>query len=137
MKKNIEKLKKSINEGNFKFKERHVMWNWQYSSNSYEDKKLVRYHIVITDDRFIEEKLERIMLNFQNKSIITHSFDEIRRLEGKFKDTGLDYLFVSFDTQYPYSYLSFEGVSKNVKRYKDLREREGLSIEDYVRRIYE
>jgi len=140
MGKDKEKFRKLLIQKGFKFKERHVRWNYEESPSdkSYEDKKLVRYHIVIADDRFLEEKLERLYLNFQEKSIITHSFEEVRpRKSGKFLDTGLDYLFVSFDTEYPYSFVSFEGVSQNVKRDPDLRERKVLKIEDYVERSYE
>lgn len=135
----VKKLRELVNERKFKFKERHVLWNWEKSPSdkNYEDKRLVRYHIIITDDRFIEEKLERLQLNFQNKSIICHPFEEIHRLEGKFLDTGLNYLFVSFDTEYPYNFLSFEGISKNTKRDPNLRERKVLKIEDYVERLYQ
>jgi len=122
----------------FRFKDRHILWNWEKSSlHRGEEREFVRYHIIIADDRFIEEKLERIQLNFQDKSIISHPFEEILRLEGKFGNTGLNYLFVSFDTEYPYDFLSFEGVSRNVKRDPDLRERKALSIKDYVKRLYE
>ncbi len=135
---NKKKAKNLMNQRGFVFKDRHVRWNWEKSPSdkNYEDKILVRYHFVITGDRFLEEKLERLQLNFQDKSIISHSFEEIRRLKGKFLDTGLDYLFVSFDTEYPYSFISFEGISKNIKRDSDLRERKVLKIEDYVERLY-
>lgn len=58
-------------------------------------------------------------------------------MKGKFKETDLRYLFVSYDSEYTPQFLSFEGVSKNFKRDFNLREREGLSIEDYVYRLYE
>jgi len=76
------------------------------------------------------------------------SFDEVEALSnsifggmgglgGGFKDTGLKYLFVSYDTAYTPDFLSFEGVTTNFKKDPNLRERQGLTIEDYVSRLYE
>ena len=125
---------KAILKPKFKFKERHVQWNWQKSPSNGE---MVRYHFVIADDRFIESKAEKIISNFQEKSIMNYPFEEVRRKEGEFKDTGLKYLFVSYDTAYAPEFLSFEGVTTNFKKDPNLRERQGLTIEDYVSRLYE
>ncbi len=69
-------------------------------------------------------KLDKIKSNFQAKSIITYSFDEIRRIEGKVKGTDFRYLFISYDTRYHPNFLDFEGASKNIKKDSELRERE-------------
>lgn len=135
----MKKLNEEMAQRDFVFEDRHILWNWEKSpsDNSHEDRGYVRYHFVITDNRFIEEKVEKIQQIFQEKSIMNYQFIEANRLEGKFKQTGLKYLFVSFDTEYTPQFLSFDGISNNVKKDPNLRERKGLSIYDYVRRIYE
>jgi hypothetical protein len=137
----IKKLEESLKNKNFKFKERHVLYNFEKSPSDLNnvERTFVRYHFVFADDRFIEEKIERIQNNFQEKSIMNFPFESVNenRLEGKFKGTKLKYLLVSFDTEYTPSFLSFKGVSNNVKKDKDLRERNGLNIKDYVQRLYE
>jgi hypothetical protein len=134
----VKKLKKDRTSKEFVFKDRHIRYNWQNSPKSEGDldKRYVRYHFVIVDDRFIENKLEGIISNFHKKSIIDFPFDEVRKIKGKFNDTGLEYLFVSYDTEYTPNFLSFEGVSTNIKQDKNLTERKVLKIEDYVDRLY-
>lgn len=130
--------KKTLREvSKFVFRERHVRWNWQTSPESTEDNKLIRYHFIIADDRFLESKLDRIISNAQEKSIINFNFNEIRKIKGKFKKTGLDYIFASYDSNCTFKFINFKGVSENIKRDGDLVERAGLKIEDYIQRIYE
>ena len=133
----IKKLKKTMELKKFAFKERHVRYNWQISPETYEDRKLLRYHFVIADDRFLDEKPSEIIENFQNKSIINFSFEEVRRIRGKFKNTELDYLLVSYDTNATPKFLDFKGISNNILKDNNLVERKVLSIEDYVQRTYE
>lgn len=134
----MDKEKPKINTiPSFTFNKRHVRYNWQTSPESTEDNKLVRYHFIIADDRFLESKLDRIILNAQEKSIINFNFNEIRRVKGKFKDTGLDYIFASYDSNCTSKFIDFKGVSENIKRDVNLVERVGLKIEDYVERLYE
>jgi hypothetical protein len=134
--------KKAMNEASkqlpkFVFKARHVRWNWQSSPESTEDNQLVRYHFLIADDRFLEGKLDRIISNAQEKSIINYNFNEIRNMKGKFKSAGLNYLFKTYDSNCTPNFINFEGVSENIKKDKDLVERTGLKIEDYIERVYE
>lgn len=130
-------IKKLLVPKSFTFKERHVRYNWQTSPESTEDNKLVRYHFIIADDRFLESKLDRIILNAQEKSIINFNFNEIRKKKSKFKDTGLEYIFASYDSNCTSKFIDFKGVSENIKRDVNLVERSGLKIEDYVERLYE
>jgi len=115
-------------------KSRHVRWNWEQSPDNEE---LVRYHFIIIDDKYREGKLERIKSNIKEKSIINYSFEEIRRTGGKVVGTDFRYLFVTCDTAYTHTYVSFEGVSKNIRKDPDLRERKRGDIEDYVADLYE
>lgn len=136
MENKIKKLKKFMEPKKFVFKNRHVRYNWQISPETYGDRKLLRYHFVIADDRFLDEKPSRIIENFQNKSIINFSFEEVRRIKGKFKDTGLDYLLISYDTNATPKFLDFKGISNNIFKDNNLIERKVLSVEDYVQRMY-
>ena len=113
---------------------RHIRWNWEKSPDSEET---VRYHLIIVDDRFRESKLEKIKINFREETIINYPFEEIRSVGGKVKGTPFRYLFVSYDTIYSPSLLSFKGISENVKKDLDLRERKRGNIEDYVANLYE
>jgi len=134
----MDKKKATVNlTSNFKFKDRHIQWNWQTSPESVEENRLVRYHFIIVDDRFLESKLDKIISNAQEKSIINFNFNEIRRMKGKFKNTGFKYIFASYDSNCTPSFISFNGVSNNIRMDKDLVERDGLKIEDYIERTYE
>jgi hypothetical protein len=132
----VKKLKEAIKPKEFIFKDRHVRYNWQNSPKGDTDQNYVRYHFVIADDKFIDAKLDQIISNFQEKSIINFTFEEIRRVKGKFANTGLEYLFVSYDTKATPKFLSFKGISTNIKHDKDLVERKVLKIEDYIDRLY-
>ncbi len=131
-----EKLRNILEKPKFSFRERHILWNWEKSQKSEMEKEFVRYHFVIVDDKFREGKIEKIISNFHKKSIVNYSFEEIRRIEGKFEGTGFRYLFITYDSQYTPQFLSFEKVSKNVKRDFNLRERKFGSLEDYVEKLY-
>jgi len=113
---------------------RHVRWNWQ-TSPDHEER--VRYHFVVVDDKFRGGKLDQIKENIRSKTIMNFPFEEIRRLEGKVVGTNFRYLFVSCDTVYSPSLVSFESVSKNIKKDTDLIERKRGNIEDYVANLYE
>ena len=132
-----KKISKIIKTQKFKFRERHVRWNWEKSPASTEDRKFVRYHFVVVDDRFRENKLIQIISNFQNKTIMNYPFDEVRKVEGKFANTNFRYLFVSYDTEYSPKLLNFKKVSENIKRDSDLKERKIGSIESYISKLYE
>ncbi|MEX0920715.1 MAG: hypothetical protein WDZ62_00420 [Candidatus Pacearchaeota archaeon] len=134
----LERIKKHLRKSKkFKFQERHIVYNFEKSPESSNDLGILRYHFIVSDDRFRENKIEKILNNFQEKSIINYPFDEVRRLEGKHYGTNFRFLFVSYDTQYSPKFLDFKGVSENVKRDTDLRERKVGSIEDYILRKYE
>jgi len=129
----------NVEKKNFVQKSRHVRWNWEKSPKSFEGNELIRYHFVIQDDKYRKGKMERILENINEKSIINYSFEEKNRLEGKAVGTDYRYLFVSYDTKAPFNYVTFEGVSKNVKRDINLVERikKGCSIKNYVIDLYE
>lgn len=117
----------------FSKKDRHVRWNWERHPE-YLD--LVRYHFVIVDDKYRELKIEKIKDKFNSKSIINYSFDTYREVEGKVENTYYRYLFVSLDTKAPDYFLDFNGISNNVKKDDNLRERKRGNIEDYVADLY-
>ena len=129
-------VKKNVGKKRFVQKDRHVRWNVEESPESFEGHELVRYYFVIQDDKYRKGKVERILDNINEKSIIHFSFEEKDRLEGKAIGTDYRYLFVSYDSTAPLEFLSFEGVSKNVKRDRNLVARARGDIKDYIRRIY-
>jgi len=134
----VDKVKSEIVK-TFNSKGRHIRYNFEKSPSDNNDAERVfmRYHFVVVDNRFIEQNIEKIQQNFQNKSIVNYPFNEVHRMEGKFKSTGFNYLFLSFDTEYTSKFLSFEGISLDKKRDFNLRERKELNIEDYVSRLYD
>lgn len=133
----MKKLGKKFGRKNFVQSDRHIRYNWRESPESTEDNRLLRYYFIIQDDKDREGKLQKILENFQDKSIINYFFNPIESFEGKSVGTDYRYLFSSFDSNAPYTFLSFEKVSKNFKRDFDLRERVKGSLEDYVRNLYE
>lgn len=112
---------------------RHVRWNWEQSPDNPD---LVRYHFIIVDDKFRAAKLEQIKENMRKKVFVNYPFEEIRRLEGKVVGTDYRYLFVTLDTAYHRNLVSFESVSKNIKKDTNLIERKKGTIEDYVASVY-
>ncbi len=115
-------------------KSRHIRWNWEPSP---ENEEMVRYHFVVVDDKNRSEKIARVMSYAINKSIINQIFDPIRKdIEGKVKDSGLRYLFETYDSKYPPDFVDPKNVFKNVIKDSALVERKVLKMEDYVERLY-
>ncbi|MEA3413960.1 MAG: hypothetical protein U9Q99_00325 [Nanoarchaeota archaeon] len=132
----MKEIKKVPPKFKFKFKERHVIYNWQESPEMADNEKMIRYHFIICDDRFREAKIEKILSNFRKKTIMNYPFEEIRKEEGKAESTNFRYLFLTYDSKYDPRLLNFENVSKNVKQDINLRERKKGHIEDYVANMY-
>ena len=132
----MAKINKNISKKRFYNKDRYIKYNWEKSPESIEGAEKVRYHFIIVNDRFRESKLDKLISNFHEKSIMNYVFEEVRRIEGKVFGTDYRYLFVSYDTIYTPQFLNFSGISKNVKRDFDLRERKKGTSEDYVSSLY-
>jgi len=134
MKKEYSKKKR------FAPKERHIRFNYTESPENGESLNgliKLRYYFVVQDDRFRESAIEKILWNFQKKSIIHFPFEKIDKSEGKAVGTDYRYLYIAYDTFYSPTLLSFEGISKNVKRDSDLRDSTRRTAKEYVHRIYE
>lgn len=118
-------------------KSRHIRWNWERSEDNFEmDNPFVRYHIVVVDDKNREGIMEKILNQLQK---VTEGIELIRKTEGKVKGSKFRYLFGTYDSMVAPRIIDWSGISKNVKRDPQLRERvkEGHTIEDYVFNIYE
>jgi hypothetical protein len=111
-------------------KTRHVLWNWEKSPDSIE---LVRYHIIVADDKRREGTMESVLQQIQR---VSSGIESIRRMEGKFAGTKLRYLFSSFDTPVSPIVINWFKTEKLVIQDKDLYERKTGSIEDYVINLY-
>lgn len=118
--------------------ERHVRWNYEHCPDDvgpYAHSDMLRYHVVVVDDRDRRGILRRIT----EQLLVAGSISKVRDLEGTVKNSRLRYLFLSFDSDSSPELIDWDGVRKPVKRDEDLRERvkRGGSIEQYVREIYE
>jgi len=126
-------MKNSTTKTRFDSKARHIRWNHEQSPDNPE---LVRYHIIIVDDKDREGKLTKTLRTMQEKVAMNYSFEEIRKTEGQFVGTEYRYLFVSYDTAYSPKLFGPSEVSKNLKQDSALRERKRGNIEDYVANLY-
>ncbi len=108
---------------------RHVRWNWEESP---DDSQLVRYHVIVVDDRDREGIFRRVTDRIQKYSWLKL----VRDTDGKVKNSRLLYLFRSFDTPLAPREIDWSRVSENVKRDPKLYEREVGNIEDRVSDFY-
>jgi len=130
LRKEAEKIVKGVPK-----KSRHIRWHWEKSPDNEE---MVRYHFIVVDDKDRAEKITRIISYAINKSIINHVFNPIRKdIEGRVKDSRLKYLFETYESKYPPEFVNPKNIFNNVIQDLALTERNVLSIEDYVERLYE
>ena len=112
-------------------KSRHIRWNWEKSPNSEE---LVRYHVVVVDDKGREKIRNQI---FEQLQKVSSGIEIIRERESKVIGSKFKYLFSTFDTVLSPEMIDFTKIRKPIKRDFDLVERKRGSVEDYVSSIYE
>lgn len=112
---------------------RHIRWNWERSPEDPE--RLIRYHVVIVDNKNREGILNGILEPIQ---AISSGIVIVKRSEGKVRDSPFRYLYSSFDTVVsPEVMAGFTVLGKRIKRDHDLRERRRGTVEDYVADFYE
>jgi len=112
---------------------RHIRWNWESSPEDPE--RLVRYHIVIVDDRNREGILNHILEPIQ---AISSGIVVVKRGEGKVKDSRFKYEYYSVDTVVcPEVVTRSTILGKSIRRDRDLKERRRGTVEDYVADVYE
>ena len=112
-------------------KSRHMRWNWEKTPSSEE---LVRYHVVVVDNKGRERIRNQI---FEQLQQVSSGIEMIREREGKVKGSPYRYLFSTFDTVLGPEVIDFTKIRKPIKRDIDLVERKRGTIEDYVSRLYE
>lgn len=108
---------------------RHIMWNWEKSP----EEELVRYHIIVVNDKNRKGIMNEIIGQFQK---VSSGIECIRTREGNVKNSKLKYLFESYDSSLSPSVIDWVKF-KSVKRNKDLYERQRGNIENYVADFYE
>ena len=70
---------------------RHIMWNWEKSP----EEELVRYHIIVVNDKNRKGIMNEIIGQFQK---VSSGIECIRTREGNVKNSKLKYLFESYDS---------------------------------------
>ena len=88
------------------------------------------------DNKNLEGKMEKILKNCNDASIINFSFDEVDRVEGEVTGTDLNYLYVSYDSVCTPKYVSFKGVAEKSRRDSNLIGRKVIPVKDYLKRTY-
>lgn len=112
---------------------RHVRWNWEQSP---DNNLLVRYHVIVVDDRRREEPFEMV---FQQIEYISSGIEIIRNCEGNLGNSRLKYLFKSFDTPVGPGIIDWTKIRKGKYVRQDRRllyERKKGNLEDSVARFY-
>ncbi|MFA5857242.1 MAG: hypothetical protein WC867_07805 [Candidatus Pacearchaeota archaeon] len=118
---------------NIRKNSRHLRWNWHLTDEIDSDgRNYLRYHFVVVDDRNREGILGKILENLARYSEAI----QIRREDGKVKDSDLRYLFCSYDSLIKPEMINWSNINKPIKRDLDLRERKIGNIEDYVASLY-
>ena len=108
---------------------RHIRWNWEPSP---DNSLLVRYTIIVVDDKKSKETLSKI---FQKVQKFYGGLDIKRTAEGKVAGIKLRYLFQSFDTPLAPSFVQWHMMKKLVIQDDDLYERKNRNIEDFVEKL--
>ena len=112
-------------------KERHFRWNWEVSL---EDLDKVRYHFIVVDDRNRRGKMNMILSAFAG---YFGTLELVRHCEGQVKDSGLRYLFESYDINIKPSVIKWSKIGLPVVKDKELWERQSSEgIENYVSTLY-
>lgn len=113
--------------------ERHIRWNWEPSP---DNPGLVRYHLVVVDDKDRDIIMNSLLEKISRAGIINSSIKLIRTKQGKVKGSELRYLFQSYDSKIKMG--GFLGINKPVRRDPELNERikSGSSIGQYVEDTY-
>lgn len=107
-----------------------MRWNWQQSP---DDESLVRYHVVIVDNKKRGVKMSSITEQVQDFDAV----ESIRKTEGKVDESPYRYLFESFDTSTKPSKIDFTKTSLPVIQDTELYERRATTgIQDYVANIF-
>jgi hypothetical protein len=110
---------------------RHIRWNWEQSQ---DNRELIRYHIVVVDDKNRGGVMNKFLDQIQK---VSSGLEKIREYGGKVADSNLRYLFGSYDTVVAPKEIDWTKISKSIKKDGDLRERVRGNIEDYVANLYE
>lgn len=112
-------------------KERHLRWNCE---NSPDEMEMLRYHLVVVDDKNRSQAIQKIVEQFASFSPVIL----VRSLEGRVRNSRFRYKFVSFDSNTSPDFIDLSRAGKPVKRDSCLAERikPGYNIESYVANLY-
>jgi hypothetical protein len=118
--------------------ERHIRWNYE---DSPDNPGRIRYHFVVVDDKDREETMNMARKGLTTASPNGHSIEPIKTAEGQVVNiirNGLRYLYHSYDSEIEPKMLRLYEIPLPKIKDPRLKERKkGISITDYVERIYD
>lgn len=120
-------------------KSKHIRWNCEKSEDNFDSNQnpFTRYYFAIVDNRIAYREITQNklfnMLSEQNSGVVQigQSFE----LNVKNSEWGL--LFVTYDALSNLEALKFSDLGISSKRDYNIRKKQFLSIDDYLRTIYE
>ncbi len=114
----------------------HVRWNWQPSPDNSE---MVRYHLVVVNNKDREQTMDKMTWGLRFSVLDGTAIDLIKTAEGKVLNTNLRWLYHAYDSPLRPKLLRPYGTSlpKRLDPRLVERKRSGLSIVDYIERIYD
>jgi len=120
-------------------KSKHIRWNCGKSEDNFDcnQNPFTRYYFAIVDNRFAYRKItqDKIfnMLSEQNSGVVQIGVD----FELKVKNSECGLLFLTYDALANLEALKFSENGMIARRDYNLSKKKVLSIEDYLRTIYE
>ena len=114
---------------------RHIRYYSEVSEDFYFEHPLALHHLVfVNDSKGIRKNLNQVVQNINE----IKSGPEVKiRLEGKVRNSNLNFRFVTIKTLVNLEILKLRGLGIQLVKDKELYERKYLKVEDYVSRLYE
>jgi hypothetical protein len=113
---------------------RHIRYYSEPSDDFEMDYRMGKHHIVfVNDPKGIRRQLNSLIENMNHFG----SGNIEKRLEGKVKNSNLNFLFVTIETPLSINILKLENLEIPLRKDTELYERKKTKIEDYVSRLYQ
>lgn len=114
---------------------RHIRYYSEASDNFDFENMMGKHHLVfVNDPKGIRRYLNQVVENINE---VSSGVEISKRLEGKVKNSNLNFLFVTLETPMNFDILRLNKLGVPLKKDNELYERGHTKIEDYVSRLYE